>query len=507
MLIRTICSLLLFSTLATAQPIQRPVPTGVPGYAIEVFDSTVSGYYLATPFRFGVPNSVLPLVILDAQGYLLWYLPQNARNLINFKYHPKQEVYTFGKSTAGPLSFRNHVLDKNFQPLDSFTTVQGVQPDIHDFLPTSNQTYLVAGEKDSIMDLSAFVFSGIPGSPNTRAIGFVVQEFDEDHNLLFSWNSNDFIHPTESYTFFYGYNANNFDYCHGNTIEEDSDGHLLLSFRHLNAVYKIHRQTGAVLWKLGGKSSSFTFINDAGFSGQHDVRRLPNGNVALFDNANVSPPPRVSRAVEYALDTLTWTATKVWEYRYQPGFFSPAMGGHQTTETRLHLLSYGLIFRPIPSFVLVNDAGALLATGFFQDSVMSYRVHFQDLPLANLQRPEIQCSWQNGALTLTAPPGYDQYAWSTGESSASIEVTLPGVYQLWAGDANGMVGSAPFQVNDPATACAASPVLEPEVRQNQVITGYFDLLGRRLPGPPGEVFAGQWYVVQFADGHAEKQTH
>jgi hypothetical protein len=358
---KTICCCFLFlASVASAQPVQRPVPAGVPAYSFEVFDSTVNGYYLATPFRFGAANmtGVLPLIILDAQGYLLWYLPQNARNLINFKYHPEQEIYTYGKSTAGPLSLRNHVLDKHFQPLDSFATVQGVEPDAHDFLPTSNQTYLVAGAKDSIMDLSAFLFNGTPGSPTTHAIGFVVQEFDEDHNLLFSWNSNDFIHPSEAYGF-YGYNANNFDYCHGNTIEEDTDGHLLLSFRHLNAVYKIHRQTGAVLWKLGGKSSSFTFTNDLGFSGQHDVRRLPNGNIALFDNANTSPPPRISRAVEYALDTLTWTATKVWEYRYQPGFFSPAMGGHQTTETRQHLLSYGLIFRPHPSFVLTNDAGAL----------------------------------------------------------------------------------------------------------------------------------------------------
>jgi hypothetical protein len=480
------------------------VPAGVPAYSFEVFDSTVNGYYLATPFRFGAANmtGVLPLIILDAQGYLLWYLPQNARNLINFKYHPEQEIYTYGKSTAGPLSLRNHVLDKHFQPLDSFATVQGVEPDAHDFLPTSNQTYLVAGAKDSIMDLSAFLFNGTPGSPTTHAIGFVVQEFDEDHNLLFSWNSNDFIHPTEAYGF-YGYNANNFDYCHGNTIEEDTDGHLLLSFRHLNAVYKIHRQTGAVLWKLGGKSSSFTFTNDLGFSGQHDIRRLPNGNIALFDNANTSPPPRISRAVEYALDTLTWTATKVWEYRYQPGFFSPAMGGHQTTETRQHLLSYGLIFRPHPSFVLTNDAGALLATAFFRDSVMSYRVHFQDLPLENLQRPQITCSWQNGTLTLTAPPGYDQYAWSTGENTASIVVTTPGVFQLWAGGANGMVGSAPFLVNDPATTCAASLVSAPEDRDPAIITGYFDLLGRRLNGPPGENAVGQWYVVLFADGHTE----
>lgn len=497
---------LLGASYAIAQPVQRPVPAGVPGYSFEVFDTTVSGYYLATPFRIGAPNGtgVLPLIILDAKGYLRWYLPQNARNLINFKYHPEQGVYTYGKTPAGPLSLRNLVLDKDFQPLDSFATVQGVQPDAHDFLPSANQTYLVAGAKDSIMDLSAYLFNGVPGSANTHAIGFVVQEFDEDHNLLFSWNSNDHIHPTEGYAF-YGYNANNFDYCHGNTIEVGADGHLLLSFRHLNAVYKINHQTGAVIWKLGGKNSSFTFVNDAGFSGQHDVRWLPNGNIALFDNANTAPLPRISRAVEYALDTLNWTATKVWEYRFQPGFFSSAMGGHITTETRNHLLSYGLIYRPNPSFVLVNDAGELLSTCFYKDSVMSYRVDFKDLPLENLQRPQIQCNWSNGVLTLTAPPGFDQYAWSTGENSTSIEVTTPGVYQLWAGGVNGMVGSEPFQVDDPATACASSAVSDLNSPENHTIVGYYDLLGRRLSRAPSEAFAGYWYVVQFADGHSERR--
>jgi prepilin-type processing-associated H-X9-DG protein len=60
-----------------------------------------------------------------------------------------------------------------------------------------------------------------------------------------------------------------------------------------------------------------------------------------------------------------------------------------------------------------------------------------------------------------------------------------------------------FLVNDPATTCAASLVSAPEDRDPAIITGYFDLLGRRLNGPPGENAVGQWYVVLFADGHTE----
>lgn len=49
---------------------------------------------------------------------------------------------------------------------------------------------------------------------------------------------------------------------HGNAIELDTDGHLLVSFRNMDEVTKIHRQTGEVLWRLGGKRNQFTFIGD-----------------------------------------------------------------------------------------------------------------------------------------------------------------------------------------------------------------------------------------------------
>ena len=51
--------------------------------------------------------------------------------------------------------------------------------------------------------------------------------------------------------------ANHFDYFHINSIDVDADGHLLVSARNTWAVYKVHRRTGEVLWRLGGKRSSF----------------------------------------------------------------------------------------------------------------------------------------------------------------------------------------------------------------------------------------------------------
>lgn len=482
-----------------AQNFNRPVPNGVPAYEFVQYDSSVTGYYLTAPFKIGMPAPQFThAMILDHHGYLCWYKSVNARNLLDFTFNPEHQRYTYVEF-KGPQNVEYKVLNTNLELENSFTTINGIEPDIHDFQITENNTYLLAGARDSIMDLSGYIFNGMPGSPTTNVIGFVVQEFDEDHNLLFQWNSNDHIHPSLAYGA-YGYNAANFDYCHGNTFEEDLDGNLLLSFRHLNAVYKIDRQTGAVLWQLGGKTSSFSFPNDAGFSGQHDTRVLPNGNIALFDNANTAPPPRISRAVEYALDTVNWTATKVWEYKYEPGFFSIAMGGHQTTHDRDHLVNYGLIYRPRPTFVLCDDDGTVLSEAFFRDSFMSYRSSFYELPLENLPRPVIQCAQQNGVVTLSAPNGHAQYEWSTGENTQSIEVSSTGVFQVWVNQGEGMAGSTPFLIEDLALTCPMSSLEEVQDTDNQTIVEYFDLLGRRVRAPGMTVFAGQLLVVRYANG-------
>lgn len=492
--------LLLCSTLAlTGQTPNRPVPPDVPAYEFVLHDSSYQGYYLTTPFLLGntVGTEPKPLLVLDSRGYIIWYALVDAWNTLDFKFNPEYQRYQFIKY-SNPQTVQYVLMDTGFNLIDSFTTVNGIRPDVHDFQLSKTGTALLAGVHDSILDLSAYQFSGSQGSGSTRVLGFVVQELDADRKVVFQWNSNEHIHPGDSYVG-YPYHPASFDYCHGNTIEEEPDGNLLLSFRNLNAVYKIDRQTGAILWQLGGKFSDFSFANDGGFSGQHDVRRLPNGNIAMFDNANMAAPPQHSRAVEYQLDTVQWVATKIWEYQYSPAFFSSAMGGHQTTADRRHLINYGLNYRPDPSFVLVDDGGARLSELFFQDSVMSYRAALADLPLGNAQRPQIFCTQQGGLVTLSGPPGHTTYAWSTGETTAEITVQTPGEYQLWVNYGSGMLGSEPVVIDDVNSACMLNSTAESEpAGGTSTIFGWYDLLGRQVTPP--SVPTGQLWVVRYADG-------
>ena len=113
------------------------------------------------------------------------------------------------------------------------------------------------------------------------------------------------------------------DLDHPNSLDFDLDGGIVVSYRSLSAIVKVNQATRHIEWQLGGKRNEFTFVNDplGGFDGQHTVRVLPNGHLLVFDNGwNHSPP--MSRAVEYAVDTVAMTASMVWQYEASPPVFN-----------------------------------------------------------------------------------------------------------------------------------------------------------------------------------------
>ena len=78
-------------------------------------------------------------------------------------------------------------------------------------------------------------------------------------------------------------------------------------------VTKINRSTGDIMWRLGGTQNDFTLVGDTYFfSGHHDIRRLDNGHVTIFDNNDGTA--NYSRVVEYDLDEVNMIATLVWQY-------------------------------------------------------------------------------------------------------------------------------------------------------------------------------------------------
>ena len=133
------------------------------------------------------------------------------------------------------------------------------------------------------------------------------------------------------------------DLDHANSLDMAPNGDYVASFRDLDAVARID-SAGNVVWRLGGKKNQFTFVGDplGGFSGQHSARLLPNGNLLLYDDG-LQHQPQESRAVEYALDTNSMTATLVWEFRHNPPLFTPYVGSVERLANGNTLVGFALL--------------------------------------------------------------------------------------------------------------------------------------------------------------------
>ncbi len=486
-----------------AQTPNRPRPSSIVEYEFKNFSTSTSGDYLLAPFSFATINKPKPsLMILDNDGYLKWYMTREDGVLGNFNYFPNENKYTFNHRQSLVPGVPGHfiVLDDNLNLDDSITTTAGIDPDFHENKLLPNGNWLISGKTDSIVDLSAHNFAGTQGSATTSIRAYLIQEFDQNKNLVFQWNSNDFIDPTECYYAHYGYDANDYDYCHGNAIEKDTDGNYLISFRHLNSVYKVSATDGHIIWRLGGKSSDFTFVNDPGFSGQHDIRRLPNGNYTIYDNGNMSGPPKKSRGVEYTLDTVNWTATKVWEFDYSPSFFALAMGNHQTTASDLHFINYGFNRNTSLNTILVDHSNTILSEIHLIDSAQIYRAYYQEQSI-NLPQFNVQCFDSAGTHYLSAPNGYSNYLWSNDATGQVIPITAIGDYQVYVDYGDGMLASLPFHVSDLSDPCNTNSIWETTRDRSEEIEAYFDLSGRQINRPE----PNQIYIVRYKSGRVEKR--
>lgn len=158
-----------------------------------------------------------------------------------------------------------------------------------------------------------------------------IQKLDAAGNEVFRWSSASIESETTASLQTQGASG---DYAHINSVVSVGNGDLIASFRHFSAVLRIATvahdgyQPGDIVWKLGGRDSSFTFVDDP-FNGpcaQHTASELANGNIVIYDNGSdglcvdqADPTgPTINRGqtriTEYALDTTAHTATLVWSY-------------------------------------------------------------------------------------------------------------------------------------------------------------------------------------------------
>ena len=165
----------------------------------------------------------------------------------------------------------------------------------------------------------------------------------------------------------------NVDYLHLNSIGVDSDGHLPVSARHTSAVYKVHRRTGKVIWRLGGKRSDFALGPGVSFGYQHDARRHSDGTLTIFDNAASLATQQgiVSRPLRLRLDTAAKVASLARDYPSPDPRTAWAMGNAQQVDDGGLFVGWGTF----PGFSEIGPDGVVRFDARFASGSVSYRAH------------------------------------------------------------------------------------------------------------------------------------
>ena len=324
-----------------------------PAFADEpVITVTVSTVEQAPGFIFAGPGGIATgtahnwLLIMDGAGK-----PVFSRELQGRPDDFKQQGEVL--SYFNPPLDRFDVLDRDYQLVDSWAAV-GYPTDNHDLQLLDNGGALLLVYREFTYDLTPY-----GGVPTATVFSCIVQELNPDKSLAWEWDGWDHNPISDTVV---SLAASRVDYDHCNAVEQDSDGNILVSSRMLNQVTKINRQTGDVIWKLGGKANQFTFTNDPGFSQQHDIRRLPNNHITLFDDG--VPSRGYSRALEYEIDEASKVITRTWEFR---GPFTGCCGSVQRLDNDNTFINWG---RGHPTISEVTPAGVVV---FEADLIFSYR--------------------------------------------------------------------------------------------------------------------------------------
>ncbi len=276
-------------------------------------------------------------LIVDNDGNVVWHR-RFVGGVVDFQRQPNGHYTAYTSVDASPSRF--YEMDKFGTILRDIIPRLSTEPGPHELRMTDEGYYLFSIEFRH-MDLRTY-----GGRENARVRGMNI-EYERSVGTPFTWSTFDHLQVTDAAPDI-DLTALNVNPWHGNAIELDADGNMLVSFRNMDEVTKINTQTGGIIWRLGGRRSQFRFVNDplSGFSHQHGVRRLANGNIILFDNGNLHVPP-LSRPVEYRLDESTHTAELVWEYRHDPPLYGSALGFAQRLENGSTLICYGLAQRVI----------------------------------------------------------------------------------------------------------------------------------------------------------------
>jgi outer membrane protein assembly factor BamB len=343
-----------------------------------------------TPGWYVVGNAVTPTdrarfaMVLDSHGTPVWYKRAGANvqnvtplvpNQVAFMPTP---TFAFGTDPNGRYDVYD-LFAGTASPVSSIRTV-GMPTDLHELqtLPNGDRLLLSYPLKRGV-DLTGL--PGAPGAgPDSTIADCVVQQLDSQGNLVWEWTASDHFDPITETTSVLVTTVGTetvYDVFHCNSIDPNPNGNVLVSARHMNAVFEVRRSDGIVVWKLGGTpvnrdGAAILTIQDDPDNGpvqQHDARYLPNGEVGIYDNRTSGS----ARGIEYSLDLGARTATLVFSFEQPSSMASCCMGSFRASPDGHRVIGWGYVLFDGLAVTELDASGDDVLDIVFAGGTASYR--------------------------------------------------------------------------------------------------------------------------------------
>jgi hypothetical protein len=380
---------------------------------------TTPGDFFLAPYQgAGTPGPM----IVDGSGNLIWFHPlAPGADATDFRaqLYDGQPVLTWWQGRILALGFgqgEDEIYDDSYEPIATVVAGNGYHADLHQFLLTPSGTAWIDAVDPVEVDTSR-----AGGAADGVVSDSIVQEIDVKTGLvMWEWHALGHIPLRDSYAPA-PRDSHPWYYAHVNSIDPSRPGQVLISARNTWAIYDVNLHSGAVVWRIGGKRSSFKLGAGVAFHYQHDAAWQPGGLVSVFDNGGAEEMQ--SRGLVLDPDTTTATVTLVKQFTNPNAtLLTDSQGDLLSLPGGNWLMGYG----GLGNFTEFGGAGQVLLDAALGPEVQSYRTYLAPWSGQPATAPGIaaqatagvvtvEASW-NGATTVSA--------WEilAGSSSASLSV-------------------------------------------------------------------------------------
>lgn len=312
-------------------------------------------------------------MILEGSGNLVWFHPvphgtvATDLQVQRYKGEPVLVWWEGSISSLGVGFGSDEIVGEDYRPIAKIAGGNGYHADLHDIqLAPGGSAYITA---------YSFVREDLASAGGPREgslIDAIVQRIDVKTGLvMFEWHALGHIALSDSHS--QPTSSRPWDFFHLNSISLDPWGgeDFLISARNTWAGYEISGHTGAVLWRLGGRHSTFHMGAGTGTAWQHDMRWQSDHTITIFDDGAMPAVHSQSRAIREHIDWSHRSVGLQSRYVHTPALSVGSQGNDESMSNGNTFIGWG----EQPYFSEVGPAGETLFDARLAYPSQSYRAY------------------------------------------------------------------------------------------------------------------------------------